>query len=274
MRLLKGDCLELMPRLADQSVDLILCDLPYGTTACSWDSVIPIKELWAEYRRLIKPCGVICLFGAEPFSTCLRMEAMDLYKYDWIWEKPAPTNYFHAKNMPMRAHEHISVFSGGSIGHANLLADKRMPYNPQGLTRVNRQVHRALNKPDSVYSVRPSHKTEFVQQSAGYPTSILRFGLPTNGRLHPSQKPVELLEYLIRTYTSRRQLVLDNCMGSGSTGVACVNTGRDFIGMELDPKYFVIASRRILGAREVRSNDAGRNGRHDAVGKVGGPVPG
>lgn len=241
----KGDCLELMKDIPDGSVDMILCDLPYGTTACKWDSVIPFEPLWKQYSRIIKDNGVIALFGSEPFSTFLRYSNFKLYKYDWIWKKNTVTGFQHAKNMPLKDYEIISIFSKGSMGHKNLLGEKRMMYNPQGL--IPCEVYRnGLRRFGGIIGQRPSHKEIVKQEFTNYPKMVLEF--ENEKGLHPTQKPVPLLEYLIETYTNSDETVLDNCMGSGSTGVACANTGRKFIGMEMDDTYFEKASERIAGA--------------------------
>lgn len=245
-----GDCLELMKGIPSGSVDLILCDLPYGTTACSWDTQINLDSLWEEYRRLVTPVGAILLFGSEPFSSFLRMKAIDLYKYDWIWMKNRATGHVHAKNKPMKKHEIISVFSKGTTVHKGQ-SKSRMTYNPQGLEKMPEGTpRRARNdKGDNTcFAKRASHHaTEY--EFTGYPTSILEFGIEMGDkRYHPTQKPVALLEYLILTYTEPGALVLDNCMGGGSTGVACVRTNRNFIGIELEEKSFSVAKKRIESA--------------------------
>lgn len=251
MKLYCGDCLKIMRGIPNDSIDCIIADLPYGVTNCPWDSVIPIEPLWEEYRRVIKHNGVICLFGSEPFSTKLRVAALDLYKYDWVWKKATPTGFAHAKNMPLKDYELISVFSGGSINHKSLVSpEKRMPYNPQGIRRINRERSGGEHKHGSITGKRPSHKRLYVQEYENFPRMIIEF--PKERSFHPTQKPVALLEYLIRTYTGEGETVLDNVMGSGSTGVACANTGRNFIGMELDQTYFEIARKRI---EEANCND-------------------
>ena len=244
INLLCGDCLELMKDIPDKSVDMILCDLPYGTTACIWDIIIPIDRLFKEYRRIIKSNGVIALFGNEPFSTKLRIEAMDLYKYDWIWIKNRSTGFVHAKNMPLKKHEIISIFSTGSMGHKNLLKEKRMTYNPQGIIEINQIRTTGINKFKNTYGIRPFQSKKFLQEFSNYPESVLYFNKVSKPE-HPTQKPVDLLEYLIKTYTNEGETILDNCMGSGSTGVACIHTNRNFIGMELDETYFKFAKERI-----------------------------
>lgn len=248
MELLQGDCLELMKEIPDGSVNLILCDLPYGITDCKWDSPLPMEPLWEQYRRVIGPVGVIALFGTEPFSTRLRSMALDLYKYDWVWIKDHSTGFVHAKNRPMRSSENISVFSTGSMGHRSTLGDRRMPYNPQGIVPYGKTFSNGTVHFGRILSKRPSQKDTFVQEATGYPDEILYYAKPKKP-IHPTQKPVPLLEYLIKTYTDPGETVLDNCMGSGSTGVACIHTGREFIGMELDGMYYQTAVQRIEEAQ-------------------------
>lgn len=241
--LILGDCLEKMKDIPDESVDMVLCDLPYGVTACKWDEVIPLEKLWPEYERVVKSNGTIVLFGTEPFASKVRMSNMKGYKYDWIWVKNAPSCFVHAKNKPLAKYENVIVFSKGSMGHKSLLGDKRMTYNPQGIVRINKEMHGGAEKFVNVYGKRPSHKDSYVREYTNYPVNVLYFN--KNSKNHPSEKPVPLLEYLIRTYTNPGETVLDNTMGSGSTGVACINTGRSFIGIELDEKYYKIACDRI-----------------------------
>ncbi len=232
MKLLHGDCLELMQDIPDGSVDMILCDLPYGTTACKWDSVIPFAPLWEQYRRILKPNGAVVLFAAQPFTTQLINSNMRDFRYCWYWRKSNVTGGIFAKVQPMRCIEDIAVFY------------RRKPtYNPQGLRKLDGSKVNAVNR-SSVYGKK---KNPSVQQYTGYPHHLLEFRKDAK-QLHPTQKPVALLEYLIRTYTVPGETVLDNCMGSGSTGVACVNTGRDFIGIELERKYYDIAVVRIRDA--------------------------
>ena len=229
--LLQGDCLELLKYIPDGSVDMVLADLPYGTTACKWDTCIPFEPLWEQYHRLVKPSGAIVLFGLEPFSTALRHSNLKEFRYDWIWEKEQGANFMLCKYQPYKVHEIISVFSR-----------ERHLYHPQ-MTEGKPYISGKGTSGDVTGNVK---KKQTVNTGARYPRSILRFNTDKGrGRLHPTQKPVALLEYLIRTYTNEGETVLDNVMGSGSTGVACVNTGRKFIGMELDPGYFEVAKRRI-----------------------------
>ena len=245
-----GDCLEVMKEIPDKSIDMILCDLPYGTTACSWDSVIPFEPLWEQYNRIIKDNGVVALFGSGTFTSKVMLSNMKNYKYKWVWVKRTPTNFVHAKNRPMSKHEDILIFSKAPMGHISLLGEKRMKYNPQGLIELNKVVKTSSNKFGSVVGVRKSQKEYFKRDYTNYPTDVL-VGFPestSTKKICTSEKPVSLLEYLIKTYTNEGDTVLDNCMGSGSTGVACKNVGRDFIGIELDEKYFQIAKERIENA--------------------------
>ena len=239
MILQQGDCLELMKDIPDKSIDLILCDLPYGTTANKWDSVIPFDKLWAQYNRIIKDHGAILLFSQMPFGANLIMSNLKMFRYEWIWEKEQGTGWLNAKKMPLKKHENILVFY------------KHLPtYNPQGLVELDKPLMIDLkNHQYSGYN--KSSKTMCERKNTNYPTDILRYGRDkAKGSLHPTQKPVALLEYLIKTYTNEGDLVLDNCMGSGSTGVACQNTNREFIGMELDEKYFQIACDRLGAAQK------------------------
>ena len=250
-KLYKGDCLEVMDELIALGIkfDMILCDLPYGTTACRWDSVIPFDKLWDRYKNLITDKGCIALFGSEPFSSFLRTTNIDMYKYDWIWEKGRATGCVHAKNKPMKAHENISIFSKGTTVHKSQ-SKRRMYYEP--VMSKGTPYQQVITPPTTgKLNHKPSKSNnEFVgtlldNKGERYPRSVIKFSMHNVGLLHPTQKPVELLEYLIKTYTAEDMLVLDNCMGSGSTGVACLNTNRRFIGIELDGNYFNIAKKRI-----------------------------
>jgi site-specific DNA-methyltransferase (adenine-specific) len=236
MQLIHGDCLEKMKDIPDKSIDMILCDLPYGTTACKWDVVIPFEPLWEQYKRIIKPNGAILLFGSEPFSSYLRMSNIKQYKYDWYWRKSRPTGGLHAKKRPMLDIETISVFYRFQCF-----------YSPQGVSDCN-IVHKNTDGRKKGSGVRGADRKNdsYIQTKADYPRRVLDFSSPHNvGSFHPTQKPVALLEYLIKTYTLEGETVLDNTMGSGSTGVACINTNRNFIGIEKDDKYFEIAKKRI-----------------------------
>ena len=233
----RGDCLELMKEIPDKSIDMILCDLPYGTTACKWDSVIPFEPLWGGYLRVIKHNGAIVLFGSEPFSTELRHSNLKMYRYDWIWKKNNSTGFQLANKRPLKDYENISVFY------------KKQPlYNPQGLIPYGK-TNRRKSTGDNLTEMKSN---EYIQQYTNYPRQIQEFGYDKE-KYHSTQKPVALLEYLIETYTNKGDTVLDNCMGSGSTGVACINTNRNFIGYELDEHYFQIAKER-LEQHECKTN--------------------
>ena len=243
----QGDCLELMKDIPSKRIDLILCDLPYGTTKNKWDSVLDLDSLWEQYNRIIKDRGVILLFAQTPFDKVLGVSNLKHLRYEIIWQKTAPTGFLNANKMPMKAHENILVFY------------KKLPtYNPQktkGHTRkvaskesraksIERQKLKVDNK-DSNYNFYGESSTGY-DSTERYPLSVQVFAKDQQKEnYHPTQKPVALLEWLIRTYTNEGDLVLDNCMGSGSTGVACVNTNRDFIGIELTEQYFKIAQSRI-----------------------------
>jgi DNA modification methylase len=239
INLLNGDCLIEMQNIPDGSIDAIITDPPYGTTACKWDSVIDFKLMWEQLNRIIKPNGAIVLFGSEPFSSALRMSNIKNYKYDWIWRKSRPVGHLQAKKQPLKDIEIVSVFY-----------NKQCLYNPQGTKKVNinhKNTEARLNS--SGFGVVGNAKKQYNQTKSNYPRRILDFASPHNvGDLtHPTQKPVELMEYLIKTYTNENETVLDFTMGSGSTGVAAKNTNRNFIGIEMDDKYFGIAQNRING---------------------------
>jgi DNA modification methylase len=226
------DCLEGMKRIPDGSVDLVLTDPPYGTTACKWDSVIPFEPMWEQLNRIIKSNGAICLFGSEPFSSALRMSNIKHFKYDWIWDKKMPSGMSYARFQPMRQTENISVFCNGKTVYNPQMVKRDKPIKGGGMSKgetTNNQNLIAL------------HKTYDYKN----PTNLLAFDKIRKGSLHPTQKPVALLEYLIKTYTNEGETVLDFTMGSGSTGVACINTNRNFIGFELDKHYCDIANERI-----------------------------
>ncbi len=230
-----GDCLEVMKQIPNKSVDAIVCDLPYGTTDCKWDSVIPFEPLWGQYRRIIKDNGAIVLFGQEPFSSLLRMSNINEYKYDWIWDKVKPGTFATAKYQPLRQHELISVF------YKNFGA-----YNPQMVERDKPKTSKIYGNSDSASLKYNDGLNRTYTQL--YPKTVLKFSNASQqGKVHPTQKPVDLMEYLIKTYTNEGDTVLDNCMGSGTTGVACKNLNRHFIGIEQNANYFEIAKGRING---------------------------
>ena len=235
----QGDCLEIMKEIPNKSVDMILCDLPYGTTACKWDIVIPFDELWEQYNRVVKDNGAIVLFGSEPFTSFLITSNIKMFRYDIVWDKVNCSSGILAKKRPLKSHENIVVFY------------KNQPtYNPQ--MKIGTKWHRCGKSNLKVAAVYGDEQKTVKRKKLSditelkYPKSILTVSNADNTkRVHPTQKPTELLEWLIKTYTNEGEIVLDNCMGSGSTGVACVNTNRNFIGIELENEYFEIAKERI-----------------------------
>ena len=226
-----------MQRIPDKSIDMILCDLPYGTTQNKWDSVIPLNELWEQYNRIIKDNGCIALFSQTPFDKTLGISNIKLLKYEWVWRKNKATGFLNSKKMPLKEHENILIFY------------KSLPtYNPQGLIK---KVIPTINKGDRGKKEQGAGGTNYgkatkdsVQEYEHYPKDILEFNVVMKP-IHPTEKPVELLEYFIKTYTNEGELVLDNCIGSGSTAEACINTNRNFLGFELDSTYFDMANKRI-----------------------------
>ena len=245
-KLMLGDCLERMNEIPAGSIDLVLTDPPYGTTACKWDAVIPFAPMWAQVRRVLKPNGAVVLFSAQPFTSALVMSNSSNFKYQWVWKKNVAGGFAQAKNKPMPKHEDISVFSTGKTGHATQCKN-RVPYNPQGIIPYGKEIKNSTSHRASAFEARKNARSSYVQEFTGYPDSVLEFDCERHG-IHPTQKPVALMEYLIRTYTNTGETVLDFTMGSGTTGVACVNTGRQFIGIERDEGYFKIAQDRINNA--------------------------
>ena len=249
-KLYRGDCLEVMDELIKEGilVDAIITDPPYGTTNCKWDEIIPFELMWDRIDKIIKPNGAIVLFGTEPFSSALRMSNIKNYKYDWSWNKNISGNILCAKYMPLKVIENICIFSNGKCN-----------YNPQMVERTEKEEKEFISKRGKNHT--PKKTDMFAELKSGafihtsstkykYPINLLNFNARAKEcnnrvRVHPTQKPIDLLEYLIKTYTNKNELVLDFTMGSGSTGVACVNTNRKFIGIELDEKYFNIAVNRI-----------------------------
>src|SRR5574344_1075142 len=228
-----GDCLELMKDIDDKSIDMILCDLPYGTTACKWDVIIPFDLLWQQYKRIIKDNGAIVLTASQPFTSALVMSNPKMFKYEWIWEKKVASNSQLAKYQPLKIHENILVFGNSII------------YKPQGLLDCN-ILRTNDNRSKGVGHIGSEKKRkEFIQTKTGYPKSIVNFKPSNINKLHPTQKPVTLFEYLIKTYTNEGDLVLDNCAGSGTTAIACMNTNRNYILMEKEQKYYDIIQDRI-----------------------------
>ena len=246
VRLFNGDCLEVMRQIPYKSIDMILCDLPYGTTQNKWDSVIDLDRLWEQYNRIIKDNGAILLFAQTPFDKVLGFSNLKMLKYEWIWVKNKATGFLNSKKMPLKAHENILTFY------------KKPPmYNPQGL--IKKEIP-TINKGNRGKKERGAGGTNYgiatkdaIQEYENYPRDVLEFRVVMKP-VHPTEKPVDLLEYLIKTYTKEGDTVLDNCMGSGSTGVACINTNRKFIGIELDENYFKIADDRIHKALTEKEN--------------------
>jgi len=246
LHLMFGDCLERMTEIPDNSVNMVLADPPYGTTQCKWDSVIDIDLMWLQLKRVIKPYGAIVMTSQQPFTTSLIVSNLPMFKYCQVWAKNRPSGVAHAKNKPMSQHEDILVFSDGVTIHKGQSV-KRMDYFPQGLKRINKicKNHKHSRIKAGGISQRPSHKAEYIQEFTNYPSTIVNFNC-VNKTVHPTQKPVELMEYLIKSYTSENNTILDFTMGSGTTGVASSNLNRKFIGVELDAKYYSIACNRIL----------------------------
>jgi site-specific DNA-methyltransferase (adenine-specific) len=241
-KLILGDCLEGMKQIPDGSVDCIICDLPYGTTRNPWDSVIPLDKLWEQYERVIKPNGAIALFSQQPFTSVLVASNMSMFKYEWIWEKDSGTGLLNSKYAPMKIHENICVFSKSAACFVKDKA-KAMSYNPQMRTGFAPYKSKANNF-GSNYDTR--YMKEVVAESNGerYPIDIIKFNRDRD-KVHPTQKPVDLIAYLVRTYTNEGDTVLDNCMGSGTTAIACIKERRHFIGFKLNKEYFDKAVRRI-----------------------------
>ena len=245
-KLLQGDCLELMKDIPDRSINMILCDLPYGTTACKWDSIIPLQPLWEHYKRMIKDNGAILLFGQEPFSSQVRNSNLEWYRYDWIWQKQKPSNFQLMNYQPGRVQENIMVFSKAKACFVK--NGNTMNYYPQMVERekirkANVKIYGDTSK-NILHDYKNGEKDNYKEYDKKHPISIIQFNTESK-KVHQTQKPVELLEYLIKTYTQDGEIILDNTMGSGSTGVAALNLHRKFIGIELDENYFQIAEKRI-----------------------------
>jgi len=224
-----GDCLEVMKDIPDKSIDMILCDLPYGTTACKWDTIIPFEPLWQEYKKIIKDNGAIVLTASQPFTSALVMSNIKDFKYCWVWNKKAFSNQMMAKFQPLRITEDVCIFNSKI-------------YQPQGLIKYGKATKQGSKITDNIGG--GIRKTEYTQEFTNYPRNLLEFS-KDRPSIHPTQKPVALFEYLIKTYTNENDLVLDNCAGSGTTGVACINLKRKFILIEKEPKYIKIAEERI-----------------------------
>lgn len=237
-RIILGDCLEIMPTLPDKSVDMILCDLPYGTTACSWDTIIPFEPLWKEYKRLIKDGGAIVLTASQPFTSALVMSNPEWFKCEWIWEKNAGSNFASLKYVPMKEHENILVFGKRRVNYYPIMQKRTLSGEKRYKTSVP-----ASNGRREAYNGLLDKGEHWHNPQERYPRSIQKFNRERG--LHPTQKPVALFEYLIKTYTLEGELVLDNCIGSGTTALAARNTGRNYIGIEINPDYVKIAQDRL-----------------------------
>ena len=247
VHLLQGDCLELMKTLPDKSVDAIITDPPYGSTCCAWDSVIPLEPMWEQLKRVIKKNGAIVLFGSQPFTSALVMSNPKMFKYEWVWEKNKATGHLDSKKKPMKAHENVVVFY-----------ELQPTYNPQGLIAKDKPTiskgNRGKKGNGSSGDVYGFAGKDALQTHTNYPRTVQKIGVDMKAEYHPTQKPVALMEYLIKTYTNEGDIVLDFTMGSGTTGVAAVKLKRNFIGIELNQEYFQIAQGRIKAAEEANGN--------------------
>ena len=236
-KIIQGDCLEVMKEIEDKSIDMILCDLPYRTTACKWDTIIPFEPLWEQYKRIIKDNGAIVLTASQPFTSALVMSNIKMFKYEWVWDKKTGLGFLDAKFRPLKSHENILIFGFGGVSNGSKI---KMNYFPQGVisnikTKKNKVKYEGLHSNPS--------KKNYKTTGTNYPKSIQSFLKDTG--LHPTQKPVALFEYLIRTYSNEGDLVLDNCAGSGTTAIAAINTKRNYILIEKEPEYVKICEERI-----------------------------
>ena len=243
--IIHGNCLDVMTNIPDKSIDMILCDLPYGTTACKWDVIIPFKPLWKQYKRIIKDKGVIALMASQPFTTLLITSNIKMFKYCWYWRKSKPNGWQHSKNKPMTAIEEICIFSLSPMGHKSQLGENRMIYNPQGIIPSGKKTITSVAHGRTM-GARPNQVGIEYESYTGFPSNVLDYAnVIGNKSIHPTQKPVALFEYLIKTYTNEGELVLDNCIGSGTTAIACINTKRDYIGIEKELEYVRVTKKRI-----------------------------
>lgn len=242
----QGDCLNLLPLLPDKSIDAVICDLPYGSTACAWDTIIPFEPMWKELKRITKDRAAIALFSSQPFTSILVTSNLEMFRYEWIWDKVFGTNFLNAKNRPLKQHENIVVFSKGVTANGG---KTKMQYFPQMWMSTPYRKTLAKDPRRGAWDVgkrTPFQLDDIVSNGERYPLSIIRESNANRfDKIHPTQKPVALMEYLIRTYTNEGDTILDFTMGSGTTGVACARANRNFIGFELDEKYFAIAQKRI-----------------------------
>jgi site-specific DNA-methyltransferase (adenine-specific) len=248
-KIIQGDCLEKMKLIPDGSVDLVLTDLPYGTTACTWDTCIDLQKMWEQVERILTPNGTFITTASQPFTSALIMSNPTMFKYEIIWHKSRKTGHVHAKNKPMKVHENVLVFSKGTTVHKTQ-SRNRMKYNPQGLiekeNKINYRPSREIKGSDVVAGHRPSHKNTLISEYTNYPTSIQFFNSEHNvGALHPTQKPIALFEWLIKTYTDKYDMIVDITAGSGTTGEACINLNRDFILIEKEPNYYEVIKERV-----------------------------
>lgn len=263
VKLILGDCLKKMKDITDKSIDMVLCDLPYGTTACKWDVIIPFDKLWEQYRRIVKDNGAIVLFGSQPFTSLLVASNIANFKHEWIWEKQKAANFMSAANAPLKYHENILVFGFGSVNYnpqkykvleideilkmnhkqIQSLFESR-DYDRYGHIDKRKTVKDCINPKDSHYGTM-SVKIRNADDGTRYPKSVIKINKSINGNVHPTQKPVALLEYLIKTYSNENDLILDNCAGSFSTAIAAINTNRCFIGIEKEENYFNIGVKRV-----------------------------
>lgn len=237
------DCIEGMRLIGNQAIDMILCDLPYGTTVCKWDTIIPFDLLWEQYNRIIKKNGAILLFSQEPFTSQLINSNIHNFKYKWIWQKTKATGFPMANYRPLKSFEEILLFTDAPCTYTQ--NNEKGTYNPQGLQECNRIKKRSSSKHLITSSSGGNMESEYVVKFENYPKDIITFSNGKKKNIHPCEKPVELLEYLIKTYSNENELVLDNCIGSGTTAIACLNTNRNYIGFELDTTYYNLANERI-----------------------------
>lgn len=229
----QGDCLELMENIEDKTIDMILCDLPYGTTQCKWDTIIPFDKLWKQYERIIKDNGAIVLTGTQPFTSQLINSNLKLFRYEWIWEKTIATNFMFVKKQPAKKHENICVFY-----------KKQPTYNPQ-METGKPYTDKPRKRTEGYYNGRETTKKEIKNEGFRYPSTVQKHSNGNNGNVHPTQKPLGLFEYLIKTYSNEGDIILDNCLGSGTTAIAAMNTNRNWIGIEMEQEYVEIANKRI-----------------------------
>jgi len=251
IELIQGDCLEKMRDIPNGSVDMVLCDLPYGTTKCKWDVVIPFDKLWEQYNRIVKPNGCIALFGNEPFSSALRVSNLSAYRYDWYWQKDKAANFLFGNKMPLKVIEVISIFYSAMPTYnpqkeinPKGTSKRHLSPNPSKISRNVKEVMGDSWKETEMDETQNYHGKNYEPDKLFW-QQLIYFSREQRGKVHPTQKPVALAEYLIKTYTNENEMVLDNCMGSGTTGVACKNLSRNFIGIEFSPEYFKIAEKRI-----------------------------